>query len=98
MTATDFTKIYRQNSAGIYRFALHMSGSESVAEEVTQETFLMLINTSQSYDPAKGAVTPFLYGVARNLVKRHLECDRKQQYLEDFPEEPTCPCNDPWET
>jgi RNA polymerase sigma-70 factor (ECF subfamily) len=82
-----FIALYRQNSPGIYRFALHMSGRASVAEEVTQESFLMLIDNPQRYDPAKGAVTAFLYGVARNLVKRHLERDRKQQYFEDSDEE-----------
>ncbi len=28
-------------------------------------------------------MAPFLYGVARNLVKRHLERDRKQSYLDE---------------
>jgi RNA polymerase sigma-70 factor, ECF subfamily len=79
----EFTSIYRQNSTGIFRFALHMSGSQTVAEEVTQETFLMLINSPAAFDPNRGSVTAFLYGIARNLVKRHLERDRRQQYLED---------------
>lgn len=88
MTDADaFTALYRQNSSGIYRFALHMSGSTSVADEVTQETFLMLIDNPQSYNPAKGAISSFLYGVARNLVKRHLERNRRQQYFDDFEEE-----------
>jgi RNA polymerase sigma-70 factor (ECF subfamily) len=88
MTDPDaFTALYRQNSSGIYRFALHMSGSTSVAEEVTQETFLMLIRSPKCYDPAKGAISAFLYGVARNLVRRHLEHDRRQQYFDDSEEE-----------
>jgi RNA polymerase sigma-70 factor (ECF subfamily) len=88
MTDPDaFTALYRQNSSGIYRFALHMSASPSVAEEVTQETFLMLIHNPKSYDPSRGEIGPFLYGVARNLVRRHLERDRRQQYFEDFEED-----------
>jgi RNA polymerase sigma-70 factor, ECF subfamily len=83
----EFTSIYRQNSSGIFRFAVHMSGSRTVAEEVTQETFLMLINSPAAFDPNRGSVTAFLYGVARNLVKRHLERDRRQQYLDDSAEE-----------
>jgi RNA polymerase sigma-70 factor (ECF subfamily) len=78
-----FTAIYRQNSPGIYRFALHMSGNPTVAEEVTQETFLMLINNPYSYDPSKGEIGPFLYGVARNLVRRHLERSRQWDELDE---------------
>jgi RNA polymerase sigma-70 factor (ECF subfamily) len=81
--AETFTALYRQNSSGIYRFALHMSGSVQVAEEVTQETFVLLIDNPRSYDSSKGSIAAFLYGVARNLVKRHLERDRKQSYLDE---------------
>jgi RNA polymerase sigma-70 factor, ECF subfamily len=83
----SFTALYRQNSSGIYRFALHMSGSETVAEEVTQEVFLLLIDNPRSYNAARGEIGPFLYGVARNLVKRHLEHGRRQQYFDDGEEE-----------
>jgi RNA polymerase sigma-70 factor (ECF subfamily) len=90
----EFTSIYRQNSSGIYRFAVHMSGSRTVAEEVTQETFLMLIHNPGSFDPNRGNVTSFLYGIARNLVKRHLERDRRQRYLDDIEEEFAAPASD----
>ena len=87
MTDPDaFTALYRQNSSGIYRFALHMSGNTTVAEEVTQETFLMLIHSPRTYDSTRGEIVPFLYGVARNLVKRHLERNRQWDELdEDIP-------------
>jgi RNA polymerase sigma-70 factor, ECF subfamily len=91
MTDPDaFTALYRQHSSAIYRFALHMSGSSGVAEEVTQEAFVLLIRNPKSYDASLGDVGPFLYGVARNLVKRHLERDRRQQYFEDYEEENLC--------
>jgi RNA polymerase sigma-70 factor, ECF subfamily len=83
----EFTSLYRQHSSGIYRFALHMSGSASVAEEVMQDAFITLIHKPQSYDASRGEVGPFLYGVARNLVRRHLEHDRRQSYFEEGEEE-----------
>ena len=36
------TLLYRRRQAGVYRFALQMSGSKSIAEDVTQEVFLFL--------------------------------------------------------
>jgi RNA polymerase sigma-70 factor (ECF subfamily) len=91
MTDPDaFTSLYRQHSTGIYRFALHMSGSTSVAEEVTQDTFVTLMHKPHGYDASRGEVGPFLYGVARNLVRRHLERDRRQLPFDDGEEENLC--------
>jgi RNA polymerase sigma-70 factor (ECF subfamily) len=88
MTDADrFANLYRQHSLKIFRFALHMSGSAATAEEVTQETFLMLIDRPRRFDPTRGEIGPFLFGVARNLVRRHLERGRKFECMEDTPEE-----------
>jgi RNA polymerase sigma-70 factor (ECF subfamily) len=75
-----FAALYRRLQGGIYRFALRMSGSEAVAEDVTQEVFLLLIRERPAYDPARGSVQNFLYGVARNFVLRALERNREGQF------------------
>jgi RNA polymerase sigma-70 factor (ECF subfamily) len=85
--AAQFTATYRQHSLPIYRFALHMSGSETIADEVTQETFLVLIHQPGSFDAKRGTMGGFLYGVARNLVRRHLEQGRKLLCMDDADEE-----------
>jgi RNA polymerase sigma-70 factor, ECF subfamily len=75
-----FTALYRRRQAAVYRFALHMSGREDVAEEVTQETFLMLIREPDRFNSSRGTVPSFLFGVARNLVLRHLA--RRRDYVD----------------
>ena len=35
----DFTAVYREYFAGVYRYALALCGDPSLAEEITQETF-----------------------------------------------------------
>ena len=72
----SFTALYRRRQAGIFRFALQMCGSESVAEDVVQEVFMALIREGQRFDPSRGALSSYLYGVARNQVLRRLERDR----------------------
>ena len=69
------TVLYRRRQGGIYRFALQMSGSKSIAEDVTQEVFLFLMRDGQVFDPSKGAVSAFLFGVARNYVLRRLRTE-----------------------
>ena len=70
-----FTVLYRRRQGGIYRFALQMSGSKSIAEDVTQEVFLFLMRDGRVFDPSKGAVSAFLFGVARNYVLRRLRTE-----------------------
>ena len=86
MTAGDeraFTTIFRTYQGSVYRFALLMSGRANIAEEVTQEVFLALIREPQRYDPARGALLAFLYGIARNHVHRVLKRERPYIPLED---------------
>jgi len=68
-----FTGLYRRRQGPVYRFALHMSGSPQVAEEVTQEVFLFLLQRGRDFDPARGALSAYLFGVARNYVRRAME-------------------------
>jgi RNA polymerase sigma-70 factor (ECF subfamily) len=72
-----FSSLYREHQARLYRFAFHMSNSHSIAEETIQETFLTLIRQPERYDPARGNVSAFLFGIARNHVLRALERDRR---------------------
>ena len=68
-----FRALYRQLSGAVYRFALHMSGNAGLAEDVTQETFLVLIRDPGRYDPGRATLKSFLYGVARNHTLHALE-------------------------
>ncbi len=71
-----FVALYRRWQGGIYRFALQMSGSEATAEDVTQEVFIVLMREGHRFDPARGTVSAYLYGIARNHVLRRFQRDR----------------------
>jgi RNA polymerase sigma-70 factor (ECF subfamily) len=78
-----FTELYQRRQGGVYRFALQMSGNPGLAEDVTQETFLTLLQSGSRFDSQRGSVAAFLYGIARNLVLRRLERDRRYEPEED---------------
>jgi RNA polymerase sigma-70 factor, ECF subfamily len=71
-----FLTLYHRRQGGIYRFVLRMSGSEAVAEDVTQEVFMMLAQGHDHYESSRGSISAYLFGVARNQVLRRLEKDR----------------------
>lgn len=82
-----FTTLYRRHQSNIYRFALLMSGSGTVADDVTQEVFLALMGNNQRYDSDRGPLAAFLYGIARNQVlrsrRRERACDPLEEESED---------------
>ncbi len=63
-----FALLYQNHQGPVYRFALLMSGSANVAEEVTQEVFLMLIREPAKFDPARGPLRAYLCGVAKSRL------------------------------
>jgi RNA polymerase sigma-70 factor (ECF subfamily) len=76
-----FATLYRRRQGPVYRFALQMTGSAAIAEDVTQEVFMALLSKTAKYDAARGSLASFLYGVARNLVLRRIE---KTAEIEDY--------------
>jgi RNA polymerase sigma-70 factor (ECF subfamily) len=74
--AEALATLYERRQRNIYRFALQMSGSTTIAEDITQEVFLVLIHNGASFDIAKGSLNNFLLGVARNHVLRRLQRER----------------------
>lgn len=78
-----FGLLYERHQGAIYRFALHMAGDAATAKETTQEVFMQLITNPRAYDPDKGTVAAYLFGIARNLTRRSLRHTRFEVPLGD---------------
>jgi RNA polymerase sigma-70 factor, ECF subfamily len=72
-----FTELYRRKHPSIYRFALHMSGNPALAEDVTQEVFMALIREPGRFDATRGSLSAFLFGIARNHLRKRWEQERR---------------------
>jgi RNA polymerase sigma-70 factor (ECF subfamily) len=84
------TALYRRRQGSVYRFALQMCGSQAIAEDVTQEVFMVLMSDGHTFDPARGSLNSFLLGVARNHVLRRLKRERFYVSIaEDSDNDPT---------
>jgi RNA polymerase sigma-70 factor (ECF subfamily) len=64
-----FGELYERRGPALRRYALHMSGSAAVAEEVTHEVFIQLMRANTNFDDRRGSLEAWMYGVARNLVR-----------------------------
>ena len=78
-----FTLLYRRHQAALHRFALRMSGNAWAAEEIVQDVFMTLMRDPKKYDPSRGTLGAFLYGITRNRVLKHLERSPKEISVEE---------------
>lgn len=78
-----FNACYERFQGPIYRFAWHMSGNQANAEEVTQEVFLRFIENPRNFDPSKGSLASYLFGIARNVMLRQMQSSHAALSLGD---------------
>ena len=74
--AAAFAALFRRHRGAVYRFALHMTGVPSAADDVTQEVFLAVMHDARRYEAARATVAAWLCGIARNHARRRLHRDR----------------------
>ncbi|KAB2344127.1 RNA polymerase sigma factor [Actinomadura rudentiformis] len=65
-----FAEIFDTYFDEIHRYAVSRVGL-AAAEDVVSETFLAAFRKRARYDPERGAVRTWLYGIATNLVGKH---------------------------
>ena len=68
--ASAFDALYRRHQGPLFRFCLMRSGSGEIAADVVQEVFMGLLTGAFKFDPLRGSLPNFLFGVARNLVMK----------------------------
>ena len=78
-----FLEFSRRHQGGLYRFAVHMAGRAEAAADIVQETFLTLVRHSGKFDEAKGAPAAFLYGIARNHIRKLHDKEGRYVALDD---------------
>lgn len=66
-----FACLYRRRRPDVYRFALHMTGSRSAAEDIAQDVFLVVMRDAWRYRSGGSGCVPWLLGIARNYARRH---------------------------
>lgn len=99
--AAAFQALYRRHHGALYRFAVLRTGSPDTAADVVQEVFMGLLTDSIKFDPLRGALPNFLFGVTRNLILKHeVPRLREQSFeepdeLDDDPDETLCLAHEP---
>jgi len=77
--------LFRRRQQNVYRFALHLTGSPPLADDVTQDVFVTVIREAARFEPGRATVSAWLCGIARNFVRRRLARDRATASLDVEP-------------
>lgn len=77
-----FATLFRRYQGPVYRFVRQMGGSTETAEDVTQEVFIALMEGSGRFDAERGSLKVYLYGIARNLLRRQVRKQRTHPEVE----------------
>jgi len=67
-----FDEIYHLYRNRVYGFIYRMTVNQAVAEDITHEVFVVLIENPKRYFTERGSLLTFLCAVARNRVMNHL--------------------------
>jgi RNA polymerase sigma-70 factor, ECF subfamily len=64
----SFDLLYQDYSRSVYRWAYRLLRHQQAAEDATQETFLRACRYPGNFDPAKGALTVWLYRMTIQVI------------------------------
>lgn len=81
----SFEILFRHFGPRIRAFMLKRGGNRQQAEELMQETMMMIWNKAALFDPARGSVSSWVYTIARNV---RIDAFRKTNRPEFDPNDP----------
>ena len=67
-----FEQLFDRHANAIYAFCVRRTGDRTVAEDLMSTTFLHAWRRRADMLPTDAGPVPWLYGIATNLVRRHL--------------------------
>lgn len=74
--AAAFEWLYDRRQPSVYRFALRMCGSPSLATDITQDVFIALMRDGHQFDATRGSLAAYLLGITRHRVLRVLSKEK----------------------
>ncbi len=84
--AQAWEKLARTQHRRIYGICYRFTGSQSDAEDLTQEAFLKMYRNLGSFDPAKGGFTTWLTTLTRNLLVDNYRRSRMERASDSLDE------------
>ncbi len=82
--ADAWAQLVRLHSRRIYNLCYRFTGSPDSAEDLTQEVFIKIYRTLDSYDVGRGAFTTWLTTMTRNLLVDHFRKSKQDRVTDSI--------------
>ncbi len=70
-------RVFDGTAIDLLQIASHLVSSVEDAEDLVQATYLVAIEETASYDPTKGSVASWLFGILKNRCHKSLRAQRR---------------------
>ncbi len=78
-----FAAVYRETAPRLRAFLRQMVGSPQAAEDLTQEIFTQLWSHPNGFDPARGSLRAYLFGIGRHRAAEWWRRTKPEYLLQD---------------
>jgi RNA polymerase sigma factor (sigma-70 family) len=75
--AGDFADVYERHFGEIHRYIAGRLGRDA-ADDIAADTFVIALRKRDGFDPGRGTVRAWLYGIATNLVARQQRAELRR--------------------
>ncbi|MET8118031.1 sigma-70 family RNA polymerase sigma factor [Micromonospora sp. NPDC005189] len=76
LVAERFAPLFDRHAGAVHRYLARRIGPE--ADDLLAETFLIAFRRRAAYRPAQVDVRPWLFGIATNLLRRHVRQEERR--------------------
>lgn len=77
MTAEAFEELFERYFDSVYGYLARRVGPD-LGRDLASETFTRAFSARKRYDPARGEVRAWLFGIANNLLRRHYRDEERR--------------------
>ncbi len=67
LSSSDLEEAYERHRGRLYNYFRRCGMPRDASEDLTQSVFVIMLERAGDFDPARGSLVSFLFGVARNL-------------------------------
>lgn len=86
LSREELDTLFREYHPRVFNYIYSQTFDRGLADDVAAETMLNVVRAAHTYDPEKGAVSTWVFRIARNLLFNHWRRQRETVDLEAVPE------------
>ena len=72
MQDEQFDRLFKDHAPSLYGFLAYRTGSRTLAEDLTADTFERVLRSRRRFDPRRASKKTWIYAIALNVLRDHM--------------------------